>query len=57
MDPYDIDSIGKSIILAMKGTNQPELSEWVNKYYSQPVIASCLAKAYHELIVSQPKDR
>lgn len=50
VDPYDIDNIGKSIILAMEGTNQPELSEWVNKHYSQPVIASCLAKAYHELI-------
>ena len=50
VNPYSIDSIGLAIKTAMGGKKyQPELSEWVDKNYSQPVIADRLAKTYQEV--------
>lgn len=50
VNPYDIDSIGNSVIEAMRTGCQPKLKEWIDEKYSQRVIASCLTNAYQNLL-------
>lgn len=51
VDPYSIDSIGMAVKKAIGGgiNSQPGLSEWVDRNYSQYIIADRLVKAYQEI--------
>lgn len=52
VNPYDVDSIGLAIqsALGKGGEHQPELSEWVNKMYSQRTIANLLYTSYIRIV-------
>lgn len=52
VNPYDVDSIGLAIQAALGNskTNQPKLSEWVNKMFSQRSIADRLYNSYLKIV-------
>ena len=49
VNPYDIDSIGKAVVAAMRDGHQPELKEWIDERYSQRTIAIKLSQTYQKL--------
>ena len=49
VDPMSVDSIGKAVLDAMNGTNQPALRERVLKNYNVSSCVNQLLEVYHEV--------
>lgn len=50
VDPYDIDSIGHSVLSAIENPQQPQVKKYVDEHYSQKKVTDMLIDSYKKVI-------